>query len=319
MSNILVTAVGSYSADIVIKTLKMHGHAVIGCDVYPKGWIVDAYNVDTFYQVPYATEVNDYLQHIRRICETHKIQYIVPLTDPEVDVLSCEKVTFAASDIHVCTPDEEVVRLCRNKYELPLYLSRNGVENIIPTCLLGSNQITTYPVFLKPISGRGSIGCKIVHTNTELEQIKHAVNNSEYIVQPFITGRVITVDVVHDPSTNTTICVARRELLRTVTGAGTTVEIIEDPELESLCIRIAEITGIVGAVNIEFLEDSEGKLFFLEINPRFSGGVEFTHLAGYNVVINHLHCFTGTPITKRSTILKMIVARKYEEYITEYL
>lgn len=91
MSNILVTAVGSYSADIVIKTLKAHGHKVVGCDVYPKGWIADAYNVDVFYQVPYATEVDSYLKHIRRICDCHRIRYIIPLTDPEVDVLSREK------------------------------------------------------------------------------------------------------------------------------------------------------------------------------------------------------------------------------------
>lgn len=101
MSNILVTAVGSYSADIVIKTLKAHGHKVVGCDVYPKGWIADAYNVDVFYQVPYATEVDSYLKHIRRICDCHRIRYIIPLTDPEVDVLSREKSVYGKQYLYL--------------------------------------------------------------------------------------------------------------------------------------------------------------------------------------------------------------------------
>lgn len=319
MSNILVTAVGSYSADIVIKTLKAHGHKVVGCDVYPKGWIADAYNVDVFYQVPYATEVDSYLKHIRRICDCHRIRYIIPLTDPEVDVLSREKKAFTASNICICTSDREVVQLCRNKHELAIYLAHNGVKNTIPTYLLDDNKAITYPIFLKPISGRSSIGCKIIHTDAELQQMRNAVDNDEYIVQPFIKGDVITVDVVRDPLTNTVVCVPRRELLRTVSGAGTTVEIIDSPEIESICTSIAELTGVVGAINIEFLEDSKGGLFFLEVNPRFSGGVEFTHLAGYDVVTNHLRCFMGVAIEKKSTVQKMIVARKYEEYITEYL
>lgn len=319
MSDILVTAIGSYSADIIIKTLKAHGHTVIGCDVYPKAWIADAYNVDYFYQAPYATETNNYLQHIREICRTHEIQYILPLIDPEVDVLSCEKEVFAANGVCVCTPDEEVVRLCRDKHRLPSYLLRNGIKNVIPTYLLGDNHIPTFPAFLKPISGRSSIGCQKIYTSAELQQMMDTVDNNNYIIQPFIAGNVITVDIVRDSQTSTTVCIPRRELLRTVSGAGTTVEIIENPYLDSICVSIAEITGIIGAINIEFLEDSEGRLFFLEINPRFSAGVEFTHLAGYDAVTNHLRCFMDVPIQKKSKIKKMIIARKYEEYITEYL
>ena len=45
MENILVTAIGSFSADIVIKDLKRHGYKVIGTDINQKELIVDAYNV----------------------------------------------------------------------------------------------------------------------------------------------------------------------------------------------------------------------------------------------------------------------------------
>ena len=56
MRTVIVTAIGSFSADIVIKKCRENGIRVIGCDVYPREWIADAGNVEAFYQVPYATD-----------------------------------------------------------------------------------------------------------------------------------------------------------------------------------------------------------------------------------------------------------------------
>jgi carbamoyl-phosphate synthase large subunit len=35
---ILVTAIGSFSADCVISSLKCNGHYVVGCDIYNGMW-----------------------------------------------------------------------------------------------------------------------------------------------------------------------------------------------------------------------------------------------------------------------------------------
>ena len=64
MKTALVTAIGSFSADIVIKSLKKQGLKVIGCDIFPKEWVVDAYSVDVFYQVPRGTKREKYLLRI---------------------------------------------------------------------------------------------------------------------------------------------------------------------------------------------------------------------------------------------------------------
>ena len=54
----------------------------------------------------------------------------------------------------------------------------------------------------------------------------------------------------------------------------------------------------------------------LECNPRFSGGVEFSCIAGYDCVSEHLHCFEGKPVDTAAKISGMYIARKFEEYIT---
>jgi len=45
--------------------------------------------------------------------------------------------------------------------------------------------------------------------------------------------------------------------------------------------------------------------------------VEFSCLAGYDCVTNHLRCFEGKEIERDGSVTGMYIARKYEEYITK--
>jgi carbamoyl-phosphate synthase large subunit len=319
MANILVTAIGSHSAGIVIKTLKAHGHYVVGCDIYPKEWTANAYNVNKFYQAPYASDKERYVYFIEKTCERHDIEYVFLLTDPELDLMAAEKDRFLVKGICICISDEQTIKLCRNKYRLPQFLAEQGLSNIIPTRMMSAVDKVETSVFIKPISGRSSEGCRAALNNKEYTCLKEILAGDEYIVQPFIQGNILTVDVIRAPISDEIVCIARRELLRNKSGAGTTVEIIENNELEAICISIARSTGFIGAVNLEFIETESGELFFLELNPRFSGGLVFSHLAGYDVVDNHLKCFRQKPIAPKGPIRRMIIARKYEEYITKIL
>ena len=318
MSKILVTAIGSFSADIVIKTLKAHGHYVIGSDTYPKAWIADSYNVNEFIQAPYATNKEEYINYIEKVCMEHKIDFVFPLIDLEVDILSSEKNRFLEKGIVICVSDGDSIKLIRNKYNLMRFLSDKGFKEVIPTKLIKESTEFGMPVFIKPISGRSSEGCRAIFNKLEFQCMKSILPENEYIVQPLIEGKIITVDVVRNPSTNQVVSICRRELLRNKSGAGITVEMIDNAELEALCAFISEKVGVIGTVNFEFIEGNDGKYHFLEINPRFSGGVEFSHIAGYDVVYNHLLCFMNKEIEKKPIIKKAIIVKKYEEYITEY-
>uniref|UniRef100_UPI0032610F2B ATP-grasp domain-containing protein n=1 Tax=Clostridium sp. NkU-1 TaxID=1095009 RepID=UPI0032610F2B len=126
---------------------------------------------------------------------------------------------------------------------------------------------------------------------------------------------MVTVDVVRQAETGESTAVCRKELLRTPNGAGTSVLVFIDPILEASCREIANALGINGCVNFEFIQAEDGSYHMLECNPRFSGGVEFSCLAGYDCVTNHLRCFTGEAIEPSKEITGMYIARKYEEYI----
>lgn len=190
---------------------------------------------------------------------------------------------------------------------------------VIPTLRLGDadpDEIR-YPAVCKPYNGRSSQGLKMVGSRREMEGFLGETDPADYIVQPMIKGNVVTVDVVRSPEQGTCAAICRRELLRTPNGAGTSVLVFRNRQLEERCRTIAGLLGIRGCVNMEFIEDRDGVYHMLECNPRFSGGVEFSCLAGYDCVTNHLRCFEGKEIEQDGSVTGMYIARKYEEYITK--
>ena len=319
MKNILVTAIGSFAADIVIKNLKKANCKVIGCDIYDKEWIADAYNVDRFYQAPFVSDGQEYLQFIIEICKEQAIDFIFPLTDIEVDFYHKNRDVFASMCVTLCISAERTIEICRDKMKLEQFLRDKDACQTIPTYWLADVNIKDleYPVVAKPHNGRSSQGLHYIDNYEQMESFIGQNEVSGYLVQPKIEGDILKVDVIRNQKTTTVGCVARKELLRTLNGAGTSVLVFRDNELEHTCIGIAECLDINGCVNFEFIKDKNGTKYFIECNPRFSGGVEFSCMSGYNFVINHLRCFEGKEIDLVEDIQEQFIARKYEEYITK--
>lgn len=319
MKTALVTAIGSFSADIVIKNLKNNGIRVIGCDIYPAEWIADAKSTDSFYQVPYATQELSYVSQMLSICDKETVDAIIVLTDVEADVWNRHREELKAHSITLCLSGEETMLLCRDKRKMSSFLLEKGLGNPIETVNLLDADIEAipYPAVVKPYNGRSSQGLHYVSSIEEMKSLLTFCEAKEFVVQPFYKGSIITVDVVRQETTGECAVICRKELLRTGNGAGTSVLVFTNENLEAICREIAEALNINGCVNFEFIEGEDGIYRMIECNPRFSGGVEFSCLAGYDCVTNHIRCFTGEKMEPFQGITSMYVARKYEEYITK--
>lgn len=315
---ILITAIGSFSADIVIKNLKKNDYKIIGCDIYPKEWLVDSHNVNEFYQVPLSSNENEYIEAILNICTKEKVELICPLTDVEIDVLTKNRHIFEDKGIILTISSDSTIRLCRNKEDTAQYLM--GIEGLHLIKIYNKECLDKgkiqFPVVCKRVNGRSSQGLHYFYKESELIEFAKENDMESYIVQPFISGNILTVDVVRSERDKQGVAVVRRELLRTPNGAGTSVYVFNDNELENLCLKIAEVLNINGCVNFEFIENGDGIRYFLECNPRFSGGVEFSCIAGYDFISNHIRCFIGEKIDLTKNVLNQYISRKYEEYVT---
>jgi carbamoyl-phosphate synthase large subunit len=306
MNNILVTAIGSMSAPNVLETLsKDKENLIVGTDIYPKQWQINDFYLSKFYQVPKANDEN-YISEILKIGIENEIKYIIPLTDPEVDILSEKRELFENSKIVICISEKQTILKCRDKAMIENTLKHLPIVNVINSFLeeeLEDNSI--YPVIAKPKKGRSSEGLYLLKNKKWLSIIE---NRNDYVFQPYLQGQIITVDVVRDKN-GKNVSMARRELVRTSNGTGLIVEIIKDPLLEQIVTLIADELNILGCINIEFLQTASN-YHLMDINPRFSAGVGFSFLAGYDFVINHLKCFKNETITNLGTIKKGILSKK---------
>ena len=107
MKRVLITAIGSFSADAAIRSCREMDMMIVGCDIYPMEWIANSLDVDIFYQ---ALRFNDpgYIDFINQVCKENKIDFIIPLTDPEVDILSENREKLCAQ---VLISDDKSVKL----------------------------------------------------------------------------------------------------------------------------------------------------------------------------------------------------------------
>lgn len=335
---ILVTAIGSFSAAAVIGTYRKAGHRVLGCDIYPAEWVAASLEADRFFQAPYAADEDAYLEFLSRICRQMGVDLLVPLTDAEIDVINGWREEAARIGVTVCLSPAESIRLCRDKWESARKLREEGVCRTIPTRRLdevirseaaSGYERLEYPLVLKPARGRSSQGLLTV---LDAEQMRREADRlrpdaGSYLAQPRIAGNVVTVDVVRNviesgddvSAADQVVCLPRRELLRTPNGAGTSVCIFRDERLEAQCAAVARALDVRGCVNFEFVEESEGRWHFLECNPRFSGGVAFSCMAGYDMPGSHLRCFTGGEIEPMGEIRSQYLVKRYAEYRTKIL
>ena len=234
MNTALVTAIGSFSADIVIKNLKKNGMRVVGCDIYPSEWIADAKSVDSFYQVPYATAESRYVDQILSICTEEQVDALIILTDAEVDVWNRHREELKEHAITLCLSSEGTLHMCRDKREMSRFLLEKGIGHPIPTLDLLDADIEelSYPAVVKPFNGRSSQGLHYISSLEEMKSFLGFCDAGEYVVQPFYKGSIITVDIVRQDRSGECAVVCRKELLRTANGAGTSVLVFSDPVLE---------------------------------------------------------------------------------------
>lgn len=308
---ILVTAIGSFSADCVIRTLRQNNHFVVGTDIYPGEWHSETFLCNKFYQSPLAIDEDTYIAFLLDVCKRENIRLLLPLTDIEIDKINAHRSIFEKIGVILAMPSEYTLSLARNKIKLHNFFLNEAPIPSIESYLANNVPISEslLPMIAKPVDGRSSEGILKICTLDELVSIRKQKN---YIVQRCIDGPVITVDYVRSERHNLSFSVAREELLRTKNGAGTTVRLFEDLELQSIVDYVGKKLKINGCVNMEFIKNS-GKYYLIDVNPRFSAGVAFSKLGGYDMVVSHINCHCDEMIDVPVKIEEQIVVKRYIE------
>ncbi|MEN1957646.1 ATP-grasp domain-containing protein [Luteimonas changyuni] len=312
----LVTAIGSISAEAVIQALSQQSGAVaVGCSIYPREWTAASRLVDCFHQVPPACDTTAYLSRLIEICKSEQISHVIPLTDPEVDVLSADRPRFDEIGVKLCISPQPAIRLARDKLAIHQCFANHPRIRPIQTADLqeeGSPDFG-YPLLAKPRHGRSSERQVDIPDPTALRFWRGRLSEEDYVVQPRCNGEVFVVDMVRQPDGRRSAAMTRRELLRTPNGAGLTVHMQPGHACDMLALEAAGILGLSGCVNMEFLVGN-GVPLLMDVNPRLSAGIAFSMMSGYDMVSNHLRCFDGRQIEDCMPPPDRVYARGLVEY-----
>lgn len=226
-------------------------------EIYPN------YNV---YHLPLVNSPN-YLNEIENIIAKNKITIYIPLIDEEI-----APITEAFSNkLIVIAPVLDFVKLALNKYELMLKLNEKCISLIESYTADNYNFEMAYPIFLKPIFGRGSRGIFKISNREQYEayfKLYPKYSKKDILVQEFVEGQEYTIGVLTN-NLNELIVVNSKKVLQK--NGITQMAVIENNELINDVVKkiIAEFKPS-GPFNVQLYITPDNKIKIFEINPRFS-------------------------------------------------
>lgn len=306
---VLVPGAGGPAAISTIKSLRLAGFTgrIVSTDANPlsAGFSLS----DSFRVVPQANDAAFY-PTVCRLIQEERVTVIVPTSGFDIYEYSRHKAELERGGVIVAMSDLDAMTTCANKWEF--YLKTCGTSPL-PETSVDLARWRTFPCLVKPVLGKGNRHAYRCDGPEELAF--YASRLQDLIVQEYLPGEEYTVDVLSDLE-GTPLVAVPRVRLEIKEGISTKGRVINDAEIERLCLEMARHLNLKGPTCIQLKRDAGGALKFLEVNPRIGGGSMFTTLAGVNIPMLLLELIAGVDIVvpKRQEVT---VLRYYEEIVVD--
>jgi len=242
---------------------------------------------DKMHTVPEIT-APDYFERIKTICRQDDVKAITTLIDPEIALLASHRDELQEMGILPLCPADWTARLCFDKYEMFMHLRQKGVRTVLTYNTLASFQEglrageIAFPVFMKPVTGSGSVGVARCDTMQEVEK-KWYDGKFTYIIQELMTGGDCDADVYVDCISHKPVAIfSKKKIESRIGGASKTIS-YKDPKLFSFVEEVCSVLELNGPCDMDFFV-KDGKYYLSEINPRFGGAYLHAHAAGVDFI-----------------------------------
>lgn len=277
MKTILITGIGGDIAQGVATIIRENRSDIklVGVDMHDQhGGVLF---VDKFIKIPAANSPN-YADEIQRILFSESIDYMIPMSEPELGVL--RPLLKGLGSNKLITAGGDVISAGLDKFATINALQSFGLP--VPWTLpVRENLPLEYPCILKDRFGSGS---RAVFSVADIEEAVYLSKKyPDAIFQEMLepADREITCAVYrrHDGEVSSLL------MLRRLTGGFTGwAKIIADYATSRMCEEIACGLNLYGSMNIQLRLTNKGPRVF-EINPRFSSTVLMRHRLGFTDVL----------------------------------
>jgi len=223
-----------------------------------------------------------YVKQLLNIVRANSVKLLVPTVDLDLKILAQNKSRFAELGCCVLISSVQVVDICQDKRKFYRFLVNNGFD--APRTMTVRTALSTgklnKPCFLKPWDGYASRGNVVVSRRKELLFFSKRIPN--YIVQEFIKGVEHTCDVYVDFGMKVR-CVIPRKRIEVRAGEVSKGQTVKQLRIMSEAAGLVEALGAgPGVITVQLFLTEDGKIKFIEVNPRFGGGVPLSIKAGAN-------------------------------------
>lgn len=249
---------------------------------------------DKQYMVPKISDPK-YIDVVKDICVKENVKAITTFIDPEIEILSKHRQEFIDMGVLPLCPSAQSANLCFDKYKMFKHLSERGVRTVLTYHSLESFKDglkkgeISFPVFIKPVSGSGSVGAQKVNTEEELDVIIKE-GKYDYIIQELMTGGDCDADVYVDCISHKPVSAFSKKKIETRIGGASKTISFKDPKLFSFIEEVCGVLELSGPCDMDFFY-KDGEYYLSEINPRFGGAYLHAYGAGVNflkMIINNI-------------------------------
>lgn len=154
----------------------------------------------------------------------------------------------------------------------------------VPLVYESADDVKDYPIVFKTVIGNSAKGVYFPKSKDALLQLMVDHKNDEMLLEEWVGGTDYSVDCVRwDGFWKSSVYHA---LVTKTDGGGTTTqrEIVNAPELEKYAKMLLDSVDFHGVCGIDFRYEPEtGRIAFIEVNARFTGGLATPVTAGFDI------------------------------------
>ncbi len=302
--SVLISCCGGELVPLVLRDIRKHhpNLKIIGVDMHPQPVAEDL--TDAFYCVPHGKDDN-YFQTILEIIELNKVDIIIPWSDEEVITLAHHKKILDHKGCTLAAPDIAGLNFSSNKENTYKELRNNGIAVPDFDIITNSDQLkSTIHEFtqkwqefvIKPSCSRGgrdvfivdtqakepfiSIHNRQVHCDLDTfyqEYAPQLTYDSSYVIMEKLVAPAYDVDVLSWQGEAHCIIPRKRHNPDGLPYRGYTIE--PNQEIIDIAKQVADHLKLSHLYDIDIMIAQDGSPRVMEVNPRPSGSIAYSHHA----------------------------------------
>ncbi|MFF2051312.1 ATP-grasp domain-containing protein [Leifsonia sp. NPDC058194] len=293
MTRVLVTGAGGPAGVAVIRSLLARDDVeVLAADM--DGWASGLYLVPSANRriVP-AGRSETFVDELIAMCGADGVDVLFSTVDVELPGLAARRDELQSAGTALAAPSHDTLVTCLDKFQLAQRV--DGSARIPRTRLLTAEGVAEdwdFPVIIKPRSGAGSRGVRLIPDRESLEAL---TPDDSILIQENLPGEEFSVDVLAGLDGGVIAAVPRsRE--RVDSGVSIAGRTVKRAELSETAAAVARAIGLTGVANVQLRYSVEGVPALLEVNPRFPGAMPLTIAAGVDMPSLLLDLVLGRPV-----------------------